>query len=81
MDINCRLKPGFYLLDGDQPLVPFQSRGDAERFLALMHAFGEDTEGIEIVEVRPNDFEPDWRMTRHTGGALFHIEEYRKSHN
>ncbi len=45
----CRGK--FYLREGNQCVGPFHSRGDAERFIILIEASGESSEGIEILEI------------------------------
>jgi hypothetical protein len=44
-------RTGIYLRENGEFVGPFQSRGDAERFLELMELFGESAEGIEIVEI------------------------------
>jgi hypothetical protein len=79
LDSFCKLRPGFYLLGGDEPHAPFQTRDDAERFLELMQAFGEDTEGIKIVEVRSEDIEIRWQLTPPGESRLFRIAESRQN--
>ena len=39
-----------YLYERDEYVGPFQSRADAERFLALIALFGGTCRGIEVVE-------------------------------
>jgi hypothetical protein len=47
-----------YLHEADEFVGPFFSRKDAERFILLMEWYGENSEGIEIVEVDADESEP-----------------------
>ena len=44
-------RTGIYVREGDEHVGPFSSRQDAERFLLLMELFGNNCEGIDIVEL------------------------------
>ncbi|HYK91917.1 MAG TPA: hypothetical protein VE398_24335 [Acidobacteriota bacterium] len=44
---------GFYLREGGgQYAGPFESHGDAERFIQMMESFGESCDSVDIVETQ-----------------------------
>jgi len=54
----------FYLHEKDVYVGPFCSRRDAERFVALMVTFGQNSDGIEVVELEAGSSAAKQRRSR-----------------
>jgi hypothetical protein len=66
----CVAREGIYLREDGELVGPFETWGDAERFLELMEILGESSEGIEIVEIRGNEAKPRQDVSATERGRL-----------